>query len=220
MTSGDIFPQRLTKIDELALPDHFYLTAADDCYFLGEYTARKGYAFSATNQLVLNFKKSVTVRNTPQWSHKERAIGKAAAAFRASLNENWLNVATLIPMPPSKAKKDPLYDDRLVRMLRTMRAQPALDVRELIVQRVSTNPVHDQQQRPRPEELEANYSINNNPINPAPQVIGLFDDVLTTGAHYRAASNVLHRAFPGMRIIGLFIARRVPEAANIEDFDF
>jgi hypothetical protein len=57
MTSGDTFSQRLTKIDELALPDHFYLTAADDCYFLGEYTARKGYAFSATNQLVLNFQK-------------------------------------------------------------------------------------------------------------------------------------------------------------------
>ena len=44
MTSGDTFPQRLTKIDALALPDHFYLTAADDCYFLGE--ARKGYAVS------------------------------------------------------------------------------------------------------------------------------------------------------------------------------
>jgi predicted amidophosphoribosyltransferase len=220
MTSGDIFPQRLTKIDQLALPDHFYLTAADDCYFLGEYTARKGFAFSATNQLVLNFKKSVAVRNTAQWRHKEQAIGQAATAFRTALNEEWLNVATLVPVPPSKAKADPLYDDRLVRMLRAMRAQPALDVRELIVQRVSTNPVHDRQQRPRPEELEANYGIDNDLTNPAPQVIGLFDDVLTTGAHYRAALNVLHRAFPGVRIIGLFIARRVPEAANIEDFDF
>ena len=55
MTSGSTFPQRLTKIDDLALPDHYYLTAEDDCYFLGEYTARKGYAFSPTNQLVLNF---------------------------------------------------------------------------------------------------------------------------------------------------------------------
>jgi hypothetical protein len=31
---------------------------------------------------------------------------------------------------------------------------------------------------------------------------------------------LLHRAFPGVRIIGLFIARRVPEAVDIEDFDF
>jgi predicted amidophosphoribosyltransferase len=56
--------------------------------------------------------------------------------------------------------------------------------------------------------------------NPPPQAIGLFDDVLTTGAHFRAASNILQKAFPGVRVIGVFIARRVPEAADVEDFDF
>jgi hypothetical protein len=53
MTSASTFPLRLTKIDDLARPDHSYLTAADDCYFLGEYTARKGFAFGATNRLIL-----------------------------------------------------------------------------------------------------------------------------------------------------------------------
>lgn len=62
MTSASTFPQRLTKIDDLTRPDHFYLTPEDACYFLGEYTARKGYAFSPTNQLVLNFKKSLDKR--------------------------------------------------------------------------------------------------------------------------------------------------------------
>jgi hypothetical protein len=42
--------------------------------------------------------------------------------------------------------------------------------------------------------------------------------VLTTGAHYRAVSNVLKRAIHSVRIIGLFIARRVPEATDIENF--
>ena len=42
-----------------------YLTAMDECYFLGEYTARKGFAFSATNQLILNFKKAMNKRNSP-----------------------------------------------------------------------------------------------------------------------------------------------------------
>lgn len=56
--------------------------------------------------------------------------------------------------------------------------------------------------------------------NPAPQVIGLFDDVLTTGAHFRAASTVLQRALPGVRVISVFIARRVPEAADVEGFYF
>jgi len=44
--------------------------------------------------------------------------------------------------------------------------------------------------------------------------------VLTTGAHFGAASNVLQRTSPGVRVIGVFIARRVPEAADVEDFDF
>jgi hypothetical protein len=82
MISASTFPQRLTKIDDLARPDHFYLTPADDCYFLGEYTARKGYAFSATNQLILNFKKSMNTRHTAQWRYKEQAIGDAAAPQR------------------------------------------------------------------------------------------------------------------------------------------
>jgi hypothetical protein len=95
MTSAGTFPQRLTKIDDLARPDHFYLTPVDDCYFLGEYTARKGFAFSATNQLILNFKKSMDKRATAQWRYKEKAIEEAAAAFRASLNSEWLEKATL-----------------------------------------------------------------------------------------------------------------------------
>lgn len=219
MTSGSTFPQRLTKIDELARPDHWYLTAADDCYFLGEYTARKGFAFSVTNQLVLNFKKSMDKRGTSQWRYKDRAIGEAAAAFQTAMPGDWLNTATLVPMPPSKAKTDPLYDDRLLRMLQAIRPQPPLDIRELLLQRLSTEAAHDQENRPRPEDIEANYTIDERLRNPVPQAVGLFDDVLTTGAHYRAASNVLQRAYPGVRIIGLFIARRVPEAADIEDFD-
>ena len=74
MTSASTFPQRLTKIDDLARPDHFYLTPDDECYFLGEYTARKGYAFGATNQLVLNFKKPMTKRTTAQWRYRRILI--------------------------------------------------------------------------------------------------------------------------------------------------
>jgi hypothetical protein len=218
MTSGDTFPQRLTKIDDLTRPDHFYLTPEDDCYFLGEYTARKGFAFSATNRLVLNFKKSTDKRDTPQWRYKDQAVSEAAAAFRTALNSEWLNTATLVPIPPSKAKSDPFYDDRLFRMLHGIRSHPRLDVRELVIQRVSTTAVHDQENRPRPEQIQANYGFDEALRNPAPKMIGLFDDVLTTGGHYRAASAILKQAFPGVRMIGLFIARRAPEAIDLEGF--
>jgi hypothetical protein len=219
MTSASSFPQRLTKIDDLTRPDHFYLTPDDECYFLGEYTARKGYAFSATNQLILNFKKSMDKRATPQWRYKEKAIDEAAAAFRAALSKELLDLSTLVPIPPSKSKNDVLHDDRLVRMLRGIRIKPELDVRELVFQRASTAAVHDQENRPTPEQLQANYGIDQALCHPNPQVIGLFDDVLTTGAHFRAASAALKQSFRGVRIIGFFIARRVPEAADFGEFE-
>ena len=48
MTSGNTFPRRFTEVDELIRPDHFRLSATDRCYFIGEYTAGKGYDYSAT----------------------------------------------------------------------------------------------------------------------------------------------------------------------------
>jgi hypothetical protein len=219
MTSANTFPQRLTKIDDLARPDHFFLTPTDVCYFLGEYTARKGFAFSPGNNLVLNFKKSVATRGTPQWQHKERAIQEVAAAFRSALPAAFLNMATLVPIPPSKAKSDSLHDDRMTRVLRAIRESPPLDVRELIVQASSTAAVHDQAVRPQPEDIAGLYTIDRRQCEPAPSAIALCDDVLTTGAHYRAALSVVQQAFPGVRVIGLFIARRVPEAMDFEAFD-
>lgn len=217
MTSNSTFPNRLTQIDDLTRPDHYYLTADDTCYFLGEYTARGGFSFSATNSLIINFKKSVEKRNTSQWRYKEQAIQKSAAAFRCSINAEWFDTATLIPIPPSKAKTDSLYDDRLVQMLQAIRPQPQLDIRELIVQKTSTEAVHNSDTRLRPETLEDLYKIDQTLATPPPQFIGLFDDVLTTGSHFKAAQSLLRKAFPDVRIIGIFIARRVPESMDIED---
>jgi predicted amidophosphoribosyltransferase len=130
-----------------------------------------------------------------------------------------LDRITLVPIPPSKAKSDVLHDDRLVRMLHAIRPQPRLDIRELILQRVSTAAVHDQANRPRPEEIQANYAIDRALVGPKPETVGLVDDVLTTGAHFRAACAVIKQVYLDVHVIGLFIARRVPEAMDFEDFD-
>jgi len=217
MTSNSTFPLRLTQVDELIRPDHGHLTADDTCYFLGEYTARSGYSFSATNSLIINFKKPVDRRGKPEWQYKGNAIRQSAEAFRCAINAAWFDTATLIPIPPSKAKTDPLYDDRLTQMLEAIRPQPPLDIRELIVQESSTDPAHHSDNRPRPETLEPLYKIDQTLTMPKPQIIGLFDDVLTTGAHFKAAQSLLNKAFPGVRVIGLFIARRVPETIDVED---
>jgi hypothetical protein len=216
MTSNNIFPRRLTKIDDLVLEDHFYLDVSDDCYYLGEYTARAGYEFSATNNLVLNFKKSVDRKGSPEWPHKNRAIDRAAAAFKAALNDDGLTPWTFVPVPPSRAKGDPLYDDRMPRMLQAIRPMPPLDIRELIVQETSTVADHATDERRTPQEIQAGYSINESVSDPQPRAIAIVDDVLTTGAHFKAAQAALVDRFDSVRVIGLFIARRAPGTVDID----
>jgi len=43
-----------------------------------------------------------------------------------------------------------------------------------------------------------------------PKHIGLFDDVITAGSHFRAAKDLLQDRFPEAKIVGIFVARRVP----------
>ena len=219
MTSDATFPTRFTRIDDLTRPDHSYLTGEDSCYFLGEYTARKGYAYSATNNLIVNFKKTMDRRGRPEWQHKGRAIRQAAGAFGTALGARALDRLTFVPVPPSKAKGDPLHDDRLPRMLCAIRREPRLDVRELVVQSVSTGTAHGSDVRPRPERIEALYRIVEASIAPAPRTVAIVDDILTTGAHFRAMHAVLSACFPETPIVGLFIARRAPDASGIGGCD-
>jgi len=219
MTSGSTFPRRFTKIDPLSLPDHFYLTADDECYFLGEYTARKGYSFSDTNQLILNLKKTMDRRGKMDWPYKAAAIRKAARAFQVALNVSARTSFTFVPVPPSRAKSDPLYDDRLVQMLRGIWPGQQVDVRELINQTASTEASHDSQSRPTPAELISRYVLDGELLTPQPRAIAIIDDVLTTGSHFVAARTVLRHVLPDAQIVGLFVARRVPETMDFQDLE-
>jgi hypothetical protein len=215
MTSKGNLADRLTQVDGLNRPDHHYLQEGDVCLYLGEYTARKGYAHSETNHLVVNFKKGVDRKGLPEWKYKGIAIRKAGGLLRQALTQDALQKATHVPIPPSKAKSDPQYDDRVLQMVRVC-AGPSADIRELVVQNFSTGASHESDSRPSPGDLVANYSIDQSLITPAPKLLLVYDDVLTTGAHFKAVQYMLRQAFPDVPIFGLFIARRVPES---DDFD-
>lgn len=210
---------RLQKIDDLARPDHYYLTPDDVCYYWGEYTARKGYSFSETNQLIFNFKKKLDRRGRPDWHYKGEAITRAASIFRDAIREDTLPRITLVPIPPSKAKDHPEYDDRMMQMLQGIGQGRNADIRELVVQTTSTEAAHDAAVRPKPDELVAIYRIAESVAKPVPQNIYLFDDVLATSCHFKAMKQVLGARYPNVPIIGIFIARRVPDTMALEDFE-
>lgn len=201
---------RLTQIDESTMGDHYYLDGDDSCYYMGEYTARRGYTFSGTNQLIFNFKKSVDRRGRPEWRHKINAINTVATSLHTVMGTSAAN-ATFVPVPPSKAKNDDLYDDRLLQVLSGYKALNGdVDFRELITQTASTDSAHDDN-RLSPDDYSKLYTIDNSLTQGVRQDILILDDVITTGSHYKAMQNTLQNQFPGHRIHGVFIARRAPD---------
>lgn len=218
-TSGDTsFPSRLTKIDELTRGDHTFLEAGDECLFFGDYSARKGFAHSATNGVIANFKRPVRYRGTQSWKYKIREINAVARAFSAAIGSAFGSL-TLVPVPPSKLKTDPEYDDRMMEMLRALRAPAGItpDVRELVVQTRPMPAAHDSANRSPPADWEKVYAIDEALAQRVPTWIGIIDDLLVTGCRFRAMSNILRTRFPEARVTGLFIARRVPEAIDFSE---
>lgn len=201
---------RLSLIDESNRDDHSRLTADDTCYYLFEYTSRRGYSFSSTNQLIANLKKKPSTAGQQGYHYKGRAIAACGRHFGSALNPAWLAEATLVPVPGSKVQGHPDHDDRIERICRAMR-QPPPDVRALVVQTESTTASHEagDGERVTVEELLAVYEINEALVALAPRSIAIVDDVLTAGTHYRAMHTVLSARFPNVPIIALFVARRV-----------
>jgi predicted amidophosphoribosyltransferase len=97
----------------------------------------------------------------------------------------------------------------MTQICRGIRLNDPVDVREIVVQRHSMEAAHTSQVRPTVEELVSSYEIDEACCQPPPKAIGIVDDVLTAGTHYRAVYTVLRRRFPQAPIIGFFIARRV-----------
>jgi predicted amidophosphoribosyltransferase len=198
-----------SRIDETNIQDHSRLRPEDEVYYLFEYTSGRNYAFSATNGLISNLKKPPSRSHLTEYRYKRRAITDCAGGLGGAINHRWLNGATLVPVPPSKARTDPEYDDRITQICRAIPASFALDVRELVIQRESTPAAHESDHRPTVRELLQIYGINEACASPAPLRIAIVDDVLTAGTHFRAVHTMLSERFPDTKIVGFFIARRV-----------
>lgn len=208
-------PSRLLTIDELTRRDHTFLSAEDECYYLGEYTARAGYAFSTTNDLIQNLKKPMDRKGRPEWKWKESAIQTFARNLREAIDPEFLRTATLVPMPPSKRVDDRLYDDRMLQILRLMAGNDRLDIRELVKMRVSLEPAHLLANARSIEALVEAFQVEMTLLAPVPAVIGIFDDVLTTGGHFVAMKRLLRRHLPQVPVCGIFLARRDPTAMEV-----
>lgn len=205
---------------------HYHLVATDDCRYLLEYHSGRYRAGDGTGtgtgtdsgtgavrRLIGNFKcpSLVAAASAARLHYKERAIEQIAAALRAAAGRTFVEAATLVPIPPSALPGAPDYDDRLIRTLYRAFAGYDLDVRLLLRQAQGTAPDHRAHRRLRTAALRGLIHLDEEELaaRPLRSCIVLFDDVLTTGKHYRCCERRLHEASPEVSICGWFIARRV-----------
>lgn len=148
-------------------------------------------------------------KDFPEWYYKEQAILKIAFWIVSTPSWAKLKSATWVPMPPSKIKSDPHYDNRLLRVLLKMQEiEKSLDIRELILTKSNREAAHNPGAvRPKVQDHIENFILNSALKNPPPEAIILFDDIITSGSHFKAAKTMIKNAFPEIPAIGLFVAR-------------
>jgi hypothetical protein len=199
-------PSRLLQLDEITREDHYYITDTDVCFHLWEYVKGGSVTEHPSNQLIRNLQIPMDEQgNFYRWRWKGRAIEFAATALSQVVPSDFFQHFTWIPIPPSGAKGTASHDPRLTKVLRSVR--PVIpDVRELVCQNVNHT---SKEKGVSPEVRAVDFAIDESLAYPPPIRAILFDDVLTTGAHFKAMQMVLEKRFPGIYTMGLFLARTI-----------
>lgn len=192
--------KKIDAVTQATIPN---LTQNDQCWYARDFLRHRGFAGGETNSLILNFKK---VPNTAGWNHRTNAVRKFAdeASLLISVDREASLCVTAIPS--SKARNHAQYDHRFEDMfaqLKTLR--PCIDIQWPITCQTTTIASHQGGTR-LPQGISSNY-VWNGFTHTIPESILIFDDVLTSGAHYRAFVDFLRtNGFTG-EIFGIFWAK-------------
>lgn len=203
-------PEKLRRIDESTVEEHFSLDSKDRCYYVWEYTAGKDYSFSPTNQLIKNLKITPTEfgRSRGRARYKREAMDHAAATLRKLIPKGFAEQrATFVPIPGSKAHGHPDYDDRISQVLTAAFSGWDADIREMLTLTESTAADHAAEERLTYGELLSITRLTAAADDAPRPVIAIVDDVLNSGKHFRVAQELLSTRFPETEIRGIFIAR-------------
>ena len=211
-------PNKFSLLTEAQRGEHSHFPAGVDCAYWGEYTSYEHTGgkladFSSTNRLVSNLKKTMDRRDKSDFRYKKHAIIQCAGALIRLVD--WDEVKqkriVFVPIPPSRARGDINYDARMVDILNFVKkSRPVLDIRDCLSFDGRHVASHKANARPTIDELYDALQFDGKTarVTDPPGEIVLFDDMLTTGAHFVAVSRKLSEKFPSVPISACFIARR------------
>lgn len=180
-----------------------YLEDDDICYYARDYISKGGFQASKSNDLINNFKKPADRKGKPEWRYKKTAMQQFAKELSDILPDGILVTC----MPSSISKTDSNYDSRLEDTLQQLRkTRPNIIVEFPISVKQTTLAAHSGANRD-PNQIYRNLEWKG--IQISSDKIVLIDDVLTTGAHFKACQRLIWEHCPGIDIIGVFWAKTV-----------
>jgi predicted amidophosphoribosyltransferase len=149
-------------------------------------------------------------RHLPEWKYKEVAINRISELLIETVPSFLKNKdTTFVPIPPSKTKCNPEYDDRLIQVLFKYKQKYSdANLKELLFIKQDVIAVHTSSRKRDVNALFQNLGIDKKACADITKNVVLFDDVITTGAHFKACKRAIEH-IPGVeRVIGIFVARR------------
>lgn len=171
------------------------------CHYARDYFAQGGYQAGDGNRLILNFKKPNERRkNEHEWKHRVNAIRQFANELAPALPKEF----AVCFVPPSIAKGDTGYSDRfdvLADRLRNL----GCNVFDGFTRKASTPSLHSGE-----GDRDSDSIASSLTWNPPDEFIkiAIVDDIITTGASYKACQQLVLEWSPTCEILGFFWARR------------
>ena len=173
------------KLPEKPLHCHHHINNDDICIYSREYIS-EGYTASQTNSLIMNFKKTPSKKNSAEWAYRQKAIEQFKNEIEPLFKKD-LSI-TITAIPSSKKKTHLEYDNRFEDLFKELlKSRPLLKVEWPIEIKENRQASHRSGKR-NPADIKKNYiwkEFKNNRI----KRLCVFDDVLTTGAGFRAMTD-------------------------------
>ncbi|WP_373072109.1 phosphoribosyltransferase [Sulfurimonas sp.] len=192
----------LTKYDH-KLHNRLNLLDSDECYYFFEAT-NEGYKGSKVNDLLFNFKKPIEKKGKAEWYYRDKAVDKFAK-YLSKIESFNNNVMVVIPAATSKNRSSELFNDRIDETVRKLKLKcPNVVIEIPFDTKIDVQESHNGGTR-KVEDIQNNTEWLG--FNTKAETVVIVDDVLTTGAHYRAWKDMILSKEPTVkRVIGLFLA--------------
>lgn len=187
-----------------------WLSAHDRCWHYGEYTANGGFNVSDTNRQITNLKKRPSA-SSGELYWKGQAVQYWGDILRTLLPADEVaSQVTFVPVPGSKPRGHADYDERLLRVLQYMAiGRSDIDIRQVIVQTRERAAQHSSSRLTPNDLCEMLATDPQQCIQPFKRIVFVVDDVITMGASFAAAKQIL-TGLPGVTDVrGLFLAKTV-----------